>query len=55
MPWNYDPTAPCGPSIDIRPGPEQCRDRAAAVWFRLTIPDKIDLPSYHYGWVMEKS
>lgn len=54
MHWNYDPTTPRGPSMDIRPKPEQCRDWAMAVGFRLAVPDKINLPPYHYGWVMEK-
>ncbi len=52
--WNDDPTTPRGPSMDIRPKPEQCRDWAMAVSFRLAVPDKIDLPPYHYGWGMEK-
>ena len=24
--WNYDPTTPRGPSLDIRPQPEQCQE-----------------------------
>lgn len=52
--WNYDPTTPRGPSMDIRPRPEQCRDWAEQVGFQLHIPDRIDLPPYHYGWAMEK-
>ncbi len=54
MHWNYDPTTPRGPSMDIRPRPEQCREWAERVGSRLQVPDKIDLPPYHYGWVMEK-
>jgi ubiquinone/menaquinone biosynthesis C-methylase UbiE len=54
MHWNHDPSTPRGPSMDIRPKPEQCRDWAMAVGFRLAVPDKIDLSPYHYGWVMEK-
>ena len=54
MHWNYDPSTPRGPSMDIRPRPEQCRDWAIAVGFELAVSDKIDLPPYHYGWVMEK-
>lgn len=52
--WNYDPATPRGPSMDIRPRPEQCRDWAEQVGFHIHIPDKIDLPPYHYGWAMEK-
>ena len=54
MHWNYDPNTPRGPSMGIRPRPEQCRDWAEQVGFRLHVPDKIDLPPYHYGWVLEK-
>jgi ubiquinone/menaquinone biosynthesis C-methylase UbiE len=54
MHWNYDPSTPRGPSMDIRPRPEQCRDWALAIGFELAVPDKIDLPPHHYGWVMEK-
>lgn len=54
MHWNYDPTTPRGPAMDIRPKPEQCRTWAEMSGFRLAADDKIDLPPYHYGWVMEK-
>ncbi|MFW6169984.1 MAG: class I SAM-dependent methyltransferase [Planctomycetota bacterium] len=53
MHWNHDPTTPRGPSMDTRPRPEQCRDWAEKVGFRLASPRKIDLPPYHYGWVMK--
>ena len=52
--WNYDPSTPRGPSLDTRPRPEQCRDWAERVGFQLAVPDKIDLPPYHYGWVLRK-
>lgn len=52
--WNYDPATPRGPSMDIRPRPEQCRQWAEQVGFRLQFPDKMDLPPYHYGWVLAK-
>lgn len=54
MHWNHDPTTPRGPSMDIRPKPEQCRQWAERVGFQLAMPEKINLPPYHYGWVMEK-
>jgi SAM-dependent methyltransferase len=54
MHWNYDPTTPRGPSMDIRPRPEQCRQWAEQLGLRLHVPDRIDLPPYHYGWVLEK-
>jgi len=54
MHWNHDPNTPRGPSMDIRPRPEQCRDWAIAIGFTLAAADKIDLPPHHYGWVMSK-
>lgn len=54
MHWNYDPGTPRGPSMDIRPRPEQCRDWAERVGFRQAVTDQIELPPYHYGWVLEK-
>jgi ubiquinone/menaquinone biosynthesis C-methylase UbiE len=54
MHWNHDPTTPRGPSMDIRPKPEQCRAWAEQLAFQLHVPHKIDLPPYHYGWVFEK-
>lgn len=50
--WRYDPSTPRGPSIEIRPRPEQCRDRAIAHGFSLLDPGIIDLPPYHYGMVL---
>lgn len=50
--WNYDPTTPRGPSMEIRPRPEQCRDWAVTEGFRLLDPGMIDLPPYHYGMVL---
>ena len=52
--WNYDPTTPRGPSMDIRPRPEQCRDWAIKEGFRLLDPGVIELPPYHYGMVLER-
>ncbi|MCC7147436.1 MAG: class I SAM-dependent methyltransferase [Phycisphaeraceae bacterium] len=54
MHWNYNPTTPRGPSMDIRPRPEQCREWSEQVGFQLALPEEIDLPPYHYGWVLEK-
>lgn len=52
--WNYDPATPRGPSMDIRPRPEQCRDWAVQEGFRLLPPGIIDLPPYHYGMALER-
>jgi ubiquinone/menaquinone biosynthesis C-methylase UbiE len=51
--WNYDPTTPRGPSMDIRPKPEQCQEWVRAAGFQLIRP-LIDLPPYHYGMVGQK-
>lgn len=48
--WNYDPTTPRGPSMGIRPKPEQCIEWAESVGFR--DPIRYDLKPYHYGIVL---
>ena len=52
--WNYDPTTPRGPSMDIRPRPEQCRDWAIKEGFRLLAKGIVSLPPYHYGMTLER-
>lgn len=52
--WNYDPSTPRGPSMDIRPRPEQCRAWVQTVGFEL-LKQKIDFPPYHYGMIGLKS
>ena len=47
--WRYDPVTPRGPSMEIRPQPEQ-----VIVWAQTTkilrfIPPLLDLPPWHYG------
>lgn len=54
MHWRHDPATPRGPSMAIRPRPEQCRQWAQRVGFELRLPGPIDLPPYHYGWVMHR-
>lgn len=51
--WNYDPSTPRGPSMEIRPKPEQCVDWARDVGF--TNPIRYDLKPYHYGIVFTKN
>ena len=51
--WNYDPSTPRGPSLSVRPRPEQCRAWAEAVGFRLLAPGITNLPPYHYGMALE--
>jgi len=50
--WNYDKTTPRGPSMDIRPKPEQCIQWAKSVGF--CDPIRHDLKPYHYGIVLIK-
>lgn len=50
--WNYDETVTMGPSMDIRPKPEQCRQWAETVGFNFHY--QVDLKPYHYGIVMRR-
>lgn len=50
--WNYDPATPRGPSMDIRPKPEDCLRWAESAGFRQ--PVQYDLKPYHYGIVLIK-
>jgi ubiquinone/menaquinone biosynthesis C-methylase UbiE len=51
--WNHDPTTPRGPSMDIRPRPEDCRAWMTQERFRVaTAP--LNLPPYPYGMVGHK-
>ncbi len=50
--WNYDPQTPRGPSMDIRPKPEQCIEWAVKTGF--IDPERFDLKPYHYGIIMSK-
>ncbi|MCG3181829.1 MAG: hypothetical protein BIFFINMI_04264 [Phycisphaerae bacterium] len=54
MHWNYDPSTPRGPSMDIRSRPEQLRTWAESAGFVTACDQPIDLPPYHYGWVMRR-
>jgi len=50
--WNYDPKTPRGPSMDIRPKPEECIKWAESVGFSNTV--QYDLKPHHYGIVLTK-
>ena len=54
MHWNYDPKTPRGPTMDIRPKPEQMTEWAQSAGFVLDANPLIDLPPYHYGLVAKK-
>jgi SAM-dependent methyltransferase len=51
--WNFDQTTPRGPSMYIRPRPEQCQEWIKLAGFELNRPH-INLPPYHYGMVGQK-
>jgi SAM-dependent methyltransferase len=53
MHWNHDPSTPRGPSMAIRPKPDDCAQWAAEAGFR-PASGPIDLPRYHYGFVFKR-
>jgi SAM-dependent methyltransferase len=53
--WNYDPSTPRGPAMEVRPSPEQCIAWAKQAGFTLQPADRIDLKPYHYGLRFHKS
>lgn len=52
--WNYDPTTPCGPAMEIRPRPEQCITWERTAGFAFDERERFDLPPYHYGLLFRK-
>ncbi|MBN8624762.1 MAG: class I SAM-dependent methyltransferase [Planctomycetes bacterium] len=54
MHWNYDPKTPRGPSMAIRPKPEQCAAWAIDAGFQ-PVSEQINLPPYHYGFVFARA
>lgn len=50
--WNYDPSTPRGPAMEIRPKPEDCVQWAESAGFHS--PQRYDLLPYHYGIVLLK-
>ncbi|SNB45130.1 class I SAM-dependent methyltransferase [Geobacter sp. DSM 9736] len=53
--WNYDPSTPRGPAMEIRPKPEQCISWGVAVGFDRENIISFHLPPYHYGLLFRKS
>ncbi|MCZ7665314.1 MAG: class I SAM-dependent methyltransferase [Thermoleophilia bacterium] len=49
--WRHDPATPRGPSLDVRPRPEQCAAWAATAGFQQCPPGVFDLPPFHFGMV----
>jgi len=54
MHWNYDPSTPRGPKMNMRSKPQQIVDWAIEVGLTLSSAGIINLPPYHYGMVLEK-
>jgi SAM-dependent methyltransferase len=52
--WNYDPTTPRGPAMEIRPRPEQCIEWGREAGFRFNERNRYKLPPYHYGLLFKK-
>lgn len=55
MHWNHDPATPRGPSMGIRPRPEQCRAWAIEAGFMPSGAQWVELPPYHYGMTFTKA
>jgi len=47
--WKYDSSTPRGPSMSIRPRPEQCREWATAAGFDLVRNVELKGCEHHYG------
>jgi hypothetical protein len=52
--WRTDCQTPRGPSLEIRPRPEQCRQWATEAGLVVLAPH-LDLPPWHYGIVVARS
>ena len=53
MHWNYDPSTPRGPSMDIRLTPKQCMVLVEQSGFE--IGSLLELPPCHYGFVATRT
>ncbi|MCL5282129.1 MAG: class I SAM-dependent methyltransferase [Planctomycetes bacterium] len=47
--WRYDPATPRGPSMEIRPRPEQIIEWAQRTEILRFVAPVLDLPPWHYG------
>lgn len=53
--WNYDPTTPRGPAMEIRPRPEQCIAWGQEAGLLFDETQRFALPPYHYGLLFRKA
>lgn len=51
--WRYDCSTPRGPSMSIRPKPEELKDKLIKAGFSI-LKYNINLPPYHYGILAQK-
>jgi ubiquinone/menaquinone biosynthesis C-methylase UbiE len=51
--WNYDSTTPRGPSMSIRPKPDELKTMLIDAGFSI-LKYNINLPPYHYGILAQK-
>jgi SAM-dependent methyltransferase len=52
--WRHDPATPRGPSLAIRPTPDQCRAWAETSGFRFVRGEDLCCCSWHWGMVLER-
>ena len=52
--WKHDPTTPRGPSLGIRPTPDQCRAWAEDAGFDYVRSEDLCCCSWHWGLVMRR-
>lgn len=52
--WKPDPNTPRGPSMAIRPRPEQCREWGEKAGFDFVRAESLACCSWHYGLVMQR-
>jgi len=52
--WRHDPTTPRGPSMEIRPRPEQIVEWGMQAGLIVASSPVIDLPPWHYGIRFQK-
>ena len=51
--WNVDPATPRGPSLEIRPTPDQCRAWAEEAGFRF-VHHEPGIARWHWGLLMQR-
>lgn len=52
--WNFDPSTPRGPGMDIRPRPRQCISWGREAGFSFSECERFDFKPHHYGLLFRK-